>query len=182
MAFLYVGDASVSNYSTVFMEHALNASGWLVPFAYVIYQAAMLLARVPGDFAVRRHGPAPVVRVGALIAALGVAGVVVSPGVWTALIGFGLIGIGLSIVAPQSFSAAGRLGAGAETAIARVNMFNYVGYLVGALIVGVANDAIGIRVAFIAPAVLVAAIVLLAGGFQPTGRVAGRPSPARSEP
>ncbi|MBO3752255.1 MFS transporter [Streptosporangiaceae bacterium NEAU-GS5] len=187
MAFLYVGDASVSNYSTVFMEQALDASGWLVPFAYVIYQAAMLVARVPGDFAVRRYGPAPVVRVGAFIAAAGTVLVIVSPGVLSALIGFALIGLGLSIVAPQSFSAAGRLGAGAETAIARVNMFNYVGYLVGALIVGVANDAIDIRTAFIAPAVIVALIALLARGFQmrtagPTDTGAAPASPAHTEP
>lgn len=47
MAFLYVGDAAISNYGTVYMEKALHAGGWLVPFAYLIYQAAMLLARVP---------------------------------------------------------------------------------------------------------------------------------------
>ncbi|MFB9882251.1 MFS transporter [Planobispora siamensis] len=167
MAFLYVGDAAVSNYSTVYMEGALGATGWLVPFAYFAYQAAMLLARIPGDLAVRRYGPAPVVRLGAVIATLGMAGIVVAPGVVVAVIAFGLVGIGLSIIAPQSFSAAGRLGAGAETAIARVNLFNYVGFVVGAAAVGTINDLVNVRVAFIPAAVLVALIVFLAGGFQP---------------
>ncbi|WP_440068340.1 MFS transporter [Streptosporangium sp. OZ121] len=175
MAFLYVGDAAVSNYSTVYMEKALAASGWLVPFAYFVYQATMLLARVPGDLAVRRYGPAPVVRVGAVIAAVGTLGVVVAPGVAVAVVSFGLIGVGLSVIAPLSFSAAGRLGAGAETAIARVNMFNYVGFLVGAAVVGTLNDTVSIRVAFVPAAVLVALIVFLARGFRPDPEPAARP-------
>ncbi|WP_189242190.1 MFS transporter [Planobispora rosea] len=167
MAFLYVGDAAVSNYSTVYMEGALAATGWLVPFAYFAYQAAMLLARIPGDLAVRRYGPAPVVRLGAVAAALGLLGVVVAPGPLVAVVSFGLVGVGLSIIAPQSFSAAGRLGAGAETAIARVNLFNYVGFVVGAAAVGTINDLVNVRVAFIPAAVLVVLIVFLARGFQP---------------
>ncbi|MFF4992082.1 MFS transporter [Streptosporangium saharense] len=167
MAFLYVGDAAVSNYSTLYMSDALAASGWLVPFAYLLYQAAMLLARVPGDLAVRRYGPAPVVRAGAVIAVAGIVGVVVAPGVVVAVLAFGLVGAGLSVVAPQSFSAAGRLGAGAETAIARVNVFNYVGFLVGAAVVGGVNDGMGPRWAFVPAALLVALIVPLAGGFRP---------------
>ncbi|GIH77321.1 MFS transporter [Planobispora longispora] len=175
MAFLYVGDAAVSNYSTVYMEGALRATGWLVPFAYLVYQAAMLLARIPGDFAVRRYGPAPVVRLGAVVAALGTLGVVVAPGPFVAVAAFGLVGIGLSIIAPQSFSAAGRLGAGAETAIARVNLFNYVGFVVGAAVVGTVNDLVNVRVAFIPAAVVVALIVFLAGGFRPrTAEAAAR--------
>ncbi len=175
MAFLYVGDAAVSNYSTVYMERALATSGWLVPFAYFVYQATMLLARVPGDLAVRRYGPAPVVRAGAVIAAVGTLGVVVAPGVVTAVLSFGLVGVGLSVIAPQSFSAAGRLGAGAETAIARVNMFNYVGFLVGVALVGTLNDTVNVRVAFVPAAVLVALIVFLARGFQPEPELAARP-------
>ncbi|MER5626516.1 MFS transporter [Streptosporangium sp. NPDC002544] len=175
MAFLYVGDAAVSNYGTIYMEKALAASGWLVPFAYLVYQATMLLARVPGDLAVRRYGPAPVVRAGAVIAAVGTLGVVVAPGVVVAVVSFGLIGIGLSVIAPQSFSAAGRLGAGAETAIARVNMFNYVGFLVGAAVVGTLNDEVNVRVAFVPAVVLVALIVFLARGFQPEPELAARP-------
>ncbi|MBG0815039.1 MFS transporter [Planomonospora sp. ID82291] len=166
MAFLYVGDAAVSNYGTVYMEKALAASGWLVPLAYFAYQAAMLLARVPGDLAVRRHGPAPVVRAGAVVGALGALGVVAAPGPVVAVLAFGLVGVGLSVIAPQSFSAAGRLGAGAETAIARVNLFNYVGFVVGAAAVGTINDAVDVRAAFVPAVVLIALIVPLAGGFR----------------
>ncbi|OPG09863.1 MFS transporter [Microbispora sp. GKU 823] len=168
MAFLYVGDSSVSNFGTVFMDKVLHASATVIPLALGAYQLTTFLVRVGGDFAVRRWGPAAIVRAGGSVATLGFVAIVAAPTVPLAIAGFALTGIGLSVVAPQSFSAAGRLDpAGTGVAIARVNMFNYVGFIVGAALVGGLADASGFRVAFAAPLVLAAAIILLARGFQP---------------
>ncbi|WP_405394623.1 MFS transporter [Microbispora hainanensis] len=168
MAFLYVGDSSVSNFGTVFMDKVVHASATVIPLALGAYQLTTFLVRVGGDFAVRRWGPAAIVRAGGTVATLGFVAIVAAPTVPLAIAGFALTGIGLSVVAPQSFSAAGRLDpAGTGVAIARVNMFNYVGFIVGAALVGGLADASGFRVAFGAPLVLAAAIILLARGFQP---------------
>ncbi|MFI7618056.1 MFS transporter [Nonomuraea terrae] len=168
MGFLYVGDAAVSNFNTVFMKDVLEAGPRVIPLAYVAYQAATLAVRLGGDLAVRRHGPAAVVRIGGVLAALGFLGVVLAPNQVLGIVAFGLTGVGLSVVAPQSFSAAGRLDpAGTGLAIARVNLFNYVGFVVGAALVGGLADVADMRVAFAAPLVLAAAIVALAPGFEP---------------
>ncbi|SEG98959.1 Sugar phosphate permease [Nonomuraea solani] len=177
MAFLYVGDAAVSNFNTVFMKDVLEASPRVIPLAYVAYQATTLAVRLGGDFAVRRYGPAAIVRIGGVIATLGFLGIVLAPSQPLAIVAFGLTGVGLSVVAPQSFSAAGRLDpAGTGVAIARVNLFNYVGFIVGAALVGGIADATDMRMAFVAPLVLSAAIILLATGFAP--KPAAKPSAA----
>ncbi|WP_311922610.1 MFS transporter [Microbispora sp. H10836] len=182
MAFLYVGDSSVSNFGTVFMDKVLHASATVIPLALGAYQLTTFLVRVGGDFAVRRWGPAAIVRAGGAVATLGFVAIVAAPSVPLAIAGFALTGIGLSVVAPQSFSAAGRLDpAGTGVAIARVNMFNYVGFIVGAALVGGVADAAGFRVAFAAPLALAAAIILLARGFQPrTARPAPTTAPLTS--
>ncbi|PZG02647.1 MFS transporter, partial [Nonomuraea aridisoli] len=168
MGFLYVGDAAVSNFTTVFMKDVLAAGPRVIPLAYVAYQAATLAVRLGGDLAVRRHGPVAVVRIGGVLATLGFLGVVLAPNQVLGIVAFGLTGVGLAVVAPQSFSAAGRLDpAGTGVAIARVNLFNYVGFVVGAALVGGLADAADMRVAFAAPLVLSAAIILLAPGFAP---------------
>ncbi|MGW0804253.1 MFS transporter [Nonomuraea sp. NPDC002799] len=168
MGFLYIGDAAVSNFNTVFMKDVLAAGPKVIPLAYVAYQATTLAVRLAGDFAVRRYGPAAIVRIGGVIATLGFLGVVLAPNQPLAIVAFGLTGVGLSVVAPQSFSAAGRLDpAGTGVAIARVNLFNYVGFIVGAALVGGIADAADMRVAFVAPLVLAAVIIALAPGFQP---------------
>ncbi|WP_219470077.1 MFS transporter [Nonomuraea rhizosphaerae] len=168
MAFLYVGDASVSNFSTVYMKNILLSSPAVIPLAYAAYQATTLLVRLGGDVAVRRYGPAAIVRIGGVIATLGFLGIVLAPNQPLAIVAFGLTGVGLSVIAPQSFSAAGRLDpAGTGVAIARVNLFNYVGFIVGAALVGGIADAADLQVAFAAPLVLSAVIIVLARGFEP---------------
>ncbi|GAA5084090.1 putative MFS family arabinose efflux permease [Thermocatellispora tengchongensis] len=177
MAALYVGDASVSNFGSVYMERVLGSSAAVVPLALAAYQATTFLVRVGGDFAVRRYGPAAIVRLGGAVAVLGFAGIVLAPAEPVAIVAFGLTGIGLSVVAPQSFAAAGRLDpAGSGVAIARVNMFNYVGFIVGAALVGGIAEAADYRVAFAAPLALAALIVLLARGFQPIRGTAAAPA------
>ncbi|GLX98896.1 MFS transporter [Herbidospora sp. NBRC 101105] len=172
MAFLYVGDASVSNFGSVYFDQALTAEAWLAPWALGAYQATTFIVRVGGDAAVSRFGPATIVRVGGVVAALGFLLIVVAPDEAVAIAGFALTGVGLSVVAPQSFSAAGRLDpAGTGVAIARVNMFNYVGFIVGAALVGGIGDAAGFQAAFIAPLVLAAGIVVLARGFASPARL-----------
>ncbi len=57
-------------------------------------------------------------------------------------------------------------------AIARVNMFNYVGFIVGAALVGGIGDAAGFQAAFAAPLILAAGIVVLARGFASPVRLA----------
>ncbi|MEV1167136.1 MFS transporter [Nonomuraea sp. NPDC049784] len=168
MAFLYVGDAAVSNFNTVFMKNVLQASAQVIPLAYVAYQATTLAVRLGGDLAVRRYGPAAIVRIGGVIATLGFLGVVLAPNQPLGIVAFGLTGIGLSVVAPQSFSAAGKLDpAGTGVAIARVNLFNYVGFIVGAALVGGIANAADMRLAFAAPLVLASVIIVLAPGFEP---------------
>ncbi|MGN9840820.1 MFS transporter [Nonomuraea sp. H19] len=177
MGFLYVGDAAVSNFNTVFMKDVLEAGPRVLPLAYAAYQATTLAVRLGGDFAVRRYGSAAIVRIGGVIATLGFLGVVLAPNQPLGVVAFALTGVGLSVVAPQSFSAAGKLDpAGTGVAIARVNLFNYVGFVVGTALVGAIADAADLRVAFVAPLVLTAAIIALARGFQP--KQAAEPSSA----
>ncbi len=52
--------------------------------------------------------------------------------------------------------------------MARLNLFNYVGFLVGSPLVGAIADASSYRVALLAPAALVLAVLPLAGHFGPT--------------
>ncbi|GII85992.1 MFS transporter [Sphaerisporangium siamense] len=180
MAFLYVGDASISNFGSVYMDKIMHAGEAVIPLALGAYQATTFVVRAGGDLAVRRYGPAVIVRVGGALAALGFAGIVAAPSEPLAIISFGVAGVGLSVVAPQSFSAAGRLDpAGTGVAIARVNLFNYVGFIVGAALVGGIAEAADYQIAFAAPLVLTAAIVALAPGFH-AGPSPRRPRPAEA--
>ncbi|MDN3028922.1 MFS transporter [Streptomyces sp. S.PB5] len=167
MTFAYIGDSTVSNWSAKYLQDVLGSSEQLATVPYNVYMVTTLLGRAIGDFGVRRLGAVVVVRVGAVVAALGFAVVAVAPGAWVGMLGFTLLGLGLCVLVPQTFAAAGRLFPGAsDAAVARLNVFNYVGFLIGSPLVGALGDAWSYRGAMLVPMVLVLVTLVYARSFD----------------
>ncbi|NGO11717.1 MFS transporter [Streptomyces sp. HC44] len=168
MTFAYIGDSTVSNWSAKYLQDVLGSSEQLATVPYNVYMVTTLLGRAIGDFGVRRFGAVAVVRLGAVVAAVGFAVVAVAPGAWVGMLGFTLLGLGLCVLVPQTFAAAGRLFPGAaDAAIARLNIFNYVGFLIGSPLVGALGDAWSYRWAMLVPMVLVLVTLVYARSFAP---------------
>ncbi|WP_447038143.1 MFS transporter [Streptomyces sp. DSM 118878] len=187
MTFVYIGDSTVSNWSAKYVQDVLGSSEEVSTVPYNVYMVMTLVGRGLGDLGVRRFGAVAVVRAGALVAALGFAVVAAAPGAWAGIAGFTVVGLGLCVIVPQTFAAAGRLafdgqgqrqgsgqgqgrghGSGAsDAAVARLNVFNYVGFLIGSPLVGGLGDAWNYRGAMLVPMVLVLVTVLYARSFAP---------------
>jgi MFS family permease len=172
MGCMYIGDAAVSNFSSVYMNKVQHGSKALLPLAYAAYQTMMVAGRAIGDHTVRRFGAATVVRAGAVVAAAGLLCVVLAPSPYLAIGAFALTGLGFCVVPPQCFSATAKLDpSGSGIAISRVNVFNYVGFVLGAALVGGIAGGVGgsagWRAAYTAPLALTVVIVALARGFDP---------------
>ncbi|MFJ2184858.1 MFS transporter [Streptomyces anulatus] len=168
MSFAYIGDSTVSNWSAKYLQDVLGGSEQLATVPYNVYMVTTLLGRALGDLGVRRFGAVAVVRCGSLLAAGGFAVVAVAPGAWVGMFGFTMLGFGLCVIVPQTFSAAGRMFPGnSDAAVARLNIFNYVGFLVGSPLVGALGDAWSYRGAMLVPMVLVLATLVYARAFGP---------------
>lgn len=166
MCFAYIGDSTVSNWSAKYLQDVLGSSEQLSTVPYNVYMVTTLLGRAVGDFGVRRFGAVAVVRAGTVLAAAGFGVVAVAGGAWTGMLGFTMLGLGLCVIVPQTFAAAGRMfPAASDTAIARLNIFNYVGFLVGSPLVGALGDAWSYRGAMLVPMVLVLATLVYAKSF-----------------
>ncbi|MEU3721627.1 MFS transporter [Streptomyces sp. NPDC031705] len=166
MACAYIGDSTVANWSAKYLQDVLGSSEQLATVPYNVYMVTTLAGRAVGDLGVRRFGPVAVVRAGTVVAAGGFAVVAVAPGAWVGMLGFTLLGIGLCVIVPQTFAAAGRLFPGAsDTAVARLNIFNYVGFLIGSPLVGGIGEAWNYRGAMVVPMVLVLVTLFYAPSF-----------------
>ncbi|MER6120238.1 MFS transporter [Streptomyces sp. NPDC001743] len=166
MCFAYIGDSTVSNWSAKYLQDVLGSSEQLSTVPYNVYMVTTLLGRAVGDLGVRRFGAVAVVRVGSVLAAAGFVVVAVAGGAWVGMLGFTMLGLGLCVIVPQTFAAAGRMFPGAsDTAIARLNIFNYVGFLVGSPLVGALGDAWSYRGAMLVPMALVLATLVYAKSF-----------------
>jgi len=169
---MYIADSATSNYSTKYLEDALDAAKNVAPLGLTAYLSCQLLGRMAADRIVNQFGPVLPVAVGGLLGALGLAAVSLAPGPLVAIIGFGVVGAGLSVVVPLSFSVAGALDpTNSGVAIARVNLFNYIGFVVGAGLTGAVADATSLRWAYAVPAILALGVIALAPSF----RVAAQP-------
>lgn len=173
MTVAYIGDSTVSNWSAKYLQDVLGGSEQLATVPYNVYMVTTLLGRTIGDVGVRRIGAVAVVRAGALVAAVGFAVVAGAPGAWVGMLGFTLLGLGLCVLVPQTFAAAGRRadergGPGAsDAAVARLNVFNYVGFLIGSPLVGALGDVWSYRGAMLVPMVLVLVTLVCARSFAP---------------
>lgn len=166
MTFAYIGDSTVSNWSAKYLQDVLGSSEETATVPYNAYMVTTLLGRAVGDLGVRYFGAAVVVRAGAVLAACGFALVAVAPSAWVGIAAFTVLGLGLSVIVPQTFAAAGRLfPENSDAAVARLNVFNYVGFLVGSPLVGALGDAWSYRGAMVVPMVLVLVTVAYATSF-----------------
>ena len=171
----YIVDSAVSAWSALFLAHDIGAPSRLQPLGYAAYLGTTLVSRIVGDLAVRRVGRVAVVRFGAVLGTLGLLLVIVASTPWPVVLGFALVGLGLGVVPPMSFSAAGDVAPGhADAVVARLNYFNYVGVVLGGVAVGAVGSLATLRAGFLVPAVLVLAVVLVA-------RVLGTPAGTGTE-
>lgn len=172
VAVAFVVDSAVSSWSTVYLYDELEASARIAPLGYAAYQGAVLLARLAGDPLVRRYGRVRVAAPTGAIAAVGLLVVALVPSPVAAVVGFALAGIGAGTLVPLAFSAAGELApARLDDVVARINLFNYVGALLGAVVIGLLSEVTGLGPAFLVPALLLVpamAIVPRLGGRTPT--------------
>ncbi|HEY0951306.1 MFS transporter [Nocardioides sp.] len=177
MVLFYMVDTAVQTWGPLFLDHTFPTPERYVALAALTYLLVSGAVRLAGDGIVRRFGPVPVLRAGAVVGAAALAVVVFSPDWRVAILGFALLGGGVAVVAPLSFSAAARIAGGeglepavrqarVDAVIARFNQFNYVGALLGSVLTGlVGSDSL--RIGFAVPMVLVLGIVPLAPAFAP---------------
>ncbi|MEU0989397.1 MFS transporter [Streptomyces sp. NPDC005953] len=163
MGVAVVADSTATNWSAKFLQDTLGSSEAVATLPYALYMVATLVGRGFGDQWVRRWGAVSVIRAGAVLSAAGFSVVAAAPGPWAAVFGFGMLGAGLSVIIPQVFTVGARLLPGSsDTAIARVNLFNYVGFLVGPPLVGAVGATVSYRAAMCVPLLLVLGVLLMA--------------------
>jgi len=148
----FLADSAVSTWSSVYLHDSLLAADSIAPLGYAAYQFTVLVSRLTGDHVVPRTGVVPAATAALLVCAVGCGLVVAVPSVAAAIAGFALTGLGVGVLVPLAFSAAGHAVPGnSDEVIARVNLFNYGGALIGAVLLGLLSEPVGLRVAFLVP-------------------------------
>jgi fucose permease len=166
------------DWSAVYLKGELGTSAGLAAASTTGFMLTMALARIVGDAVVNRFGAVRTVRAGGVLAVLGGLLIVVADHPAVAMSGFALLGLGIAVVVPLCFAAAGHSGPNPSQAIAGVATITYTSGLVAPSAIGTLAQATSLVVSFGLVTVLACGLVAFAGVLRAGERDRPKISPA----
>ncbi|HKP23614.1 MAG TPA: MFS transporter [Dongiaceae bacterium] len=157
----FSAEGAVRDWSSLFLTGDLQASIERAAWGYGAFSATMALCRLSGDWMRVRFGERNVVVTSAIIALIGFVLTIGFQDYILAVLGFALVGIGLSNIVPILISAAGR-NAAPGPSIAFVVSFGYAGFLATPPILGFIAAQTSLATMF---AVVAASCAVIAAGW-----------------
>ncbi|CAL9577191.1 Inner membrane protein YbjJ [Streptomyces sp. enrichment culture] len=166
------------DWSAVYLEDRLKTSAGLAAACTTGFTLTMAVARIAGDKVVDRFGAVRTVRTGGLLAVCGGALIVLAGHPAVAMGGFALMGLGIAVVVPLCFAAAGRSGPNPSQAIAGVATITYTSGLVAPSAIGTLAQVTSLVVSF----ALVTALSCGLAAFAGVLRAGDRDRPRATRP
>lgn len=161
IAFLVMGsEGAIEHWSKLYMQDIVMITSEKVSgFSFVAFSAMMTLGRFFGDSVSKYFGSLTIIITGCLISVCGFLGVL-EASLITAVIGFGLVGLGFSVIIPELFRMAGKVsGVSSTKGISFVAGFGYLGFLLSPPLLGLLSKLDSLKLSFMA--LLVAAVLVL---------------------
>ncbi|MFC7384492.1 MFS transporter [Sphaerisporangium rhizosphaerae] len=159
------GEAAAQDWCAVYLRQVTGTSPGVAAFAYTGFAFTMAAGRLGGDLVVRRVGPVVSVRLSGLLATAGGVLVVAARTPPPAIAGFMLIGLGVAVVVPLVFAAAGNAGRTPSEGVAGVATISYSSGFVAPSMIGGVASVTSLPISFVLVTVAMAAVLLGAGSL-----------------
>ncbi|WP_093768247.1 MFS transporter [Streptomyces sp. F-7] len=159
------------DWSAVYLRDQLETSAGLAAACTTGFTLTMAVARIAGDRVVDRYGAVRTVRASGVVALLGGLLIVFARHPAVAMTGFALMGLGIAVVVPLCFAAAGRSGSNPSLAIAGVATITYTSGLIAPSAIGMLAQATSLMVSFMLVTLLTCGIAGFAGVLRAGDRV-----------
>ncbi|WP_345101130.1 MFS transporter [Mucilaginibacter panaciglaebae] len=150
------------DWSSIYFYKVVHVPRSTATGGFVVYMIAMTLGRFVGDAGVNRFGIKSVLRTSGILIFCGLMTSVLLPYTMLVMIGFVLVGLGVSCIVPMVFQMAGRSTTmSSGTALASISSIGYLGFLVVPPFIGFIAQAAGLQLSFGLIALLGALVVVL---------------------
>jgi MFS family permease len=144
-----MAEGCMFDWSGVYFKKIVEAEPQYVSLGYVCFMGAMASGRFVTDKASNRFGKVPVLQVSGLLIFLGLLLSVIFPNLFTAAIGFLMVGAGVASIVPVSYGIAGRSKLySPSVALALVSTISFFGFLVGPPLIGFVAELFDLKVSF----------------------------------
>jgi MFS family permease len=164
---VYIADSGASTFSADYLHKGLGGTESVAALALAAYSLMTVAGRLIVDRTVGTVGAVRLVRIGGFTAVGAAIVVALAPNPAVAIAGFALLGLAISPAIPLAFTAAASHDkTSSGVAVARVNIFNYVGFVVGAPLIGGIAQGASLRWAFAALIPVLMVVPLFATWFR----------------
>ena len=159
----FMAEQATEGWSALHLERNLGAGAAQGALGPAILGLTMATGRLAGQVVANRLPEPVVIRWAAATAALGTAIAAYAPALWIAYLGFAVLGLGVSVVAPMAFAWIGRLVPNRHRthAISRISVVGYAGFFVGPPMMGFLAEGFGLASSFAAIALVLMLIPVL---------------------
>jgi MFS family permease len=162
-----MAEGAMFDWSGIYFIQVVKVNEDLTGIGYTTFMIAMAGMRFLADDFSGKYGLKKILQVSGLLTTTGLLLAVLLPDIIPSLIGFFLIGMGVSAVVPMVYSAAGKSKTLAPgTALTAVSSLGFMGLLIGPPIIGFIAEATSLRVSFLAITFMSVSVVVLAS-FMP---------------
>ena len=163
-----LGEGAMADWSTNYMENVALASSNFAPIGLSAFAVAMTLGRIFGDSARAKFGDKKLMVCCGVISSIGLATLVFFSHPYLALLGFFLIGLGLSVIVPIAYSVAGNSSSVSPgVGLAMVTTVGYSGFLFGPPIIGLLADWQTLKIALVFVGALFVLMTVLSWRYDP---------------
>ncbi len=150
--FAAISEGAAGDWGGVLARDAFGATPFISTLPYIVFCTAMIIGRFSGDYLAHRFGASIIIATGGLISGTGLTAGLFIGGVPAIMVAWFLLGLGLSVVIPLMFSAAGTLAStkyagiiAPSEAVAKVSGVSYFGFVIGPPLIGFIADVIELR-------------------------------------
>lgn len=152
---IMLNEGAVEHWSNLFLHDVVKLSDSKAGYGFIAFSMCMTIGRFFGDKLNERHGAIKIIITGSLIAFLSYFLIITSHFYWS-IIGFGVLGLGLSVIIPELFRLAGNTkGISSSTGISIVSGIGFLGFMLGPLLIGIISNFSNLKWSFIFLALLI---------------------------
>jgi MFS family permease len=164
-----LGEGAMADWSANYLKNFVGATEAKAALGLSAFAAAMTIGRLLGDSGRAKYGDKRLMVVCGVIATLGLSFSLAFPQSELVMLGFFLVGIGLSVIVPIAYSIAGHsTSVSPGVGLAMVTTVGYTGFLFGPPIIGFVADWQTLRVALLLVVVLFLLMTILSNRYHST--------------
>lgn len=161
-------EGAIADWSAVYLRDVFGSEGAQTGLGYSVFAFMVAAGRFSGDYLKGRFGPVMLARACGTASLAGILIVLLSPLPVLALIGFGAVGVGVSVGFPLAVTAAAALtDRPAAASLAILSFVALLGFLIGPPIIGFIGEYWGLRLGLAVLLVPLTASLLFTGMLTP---------------